>query len=136
PDKLVVQADDGTQMTFNIDAQSTVPSSLTAGSRVTVTYHDMGGGTLHAARVDTSGTGTSPTYNEPAPTSPTYNQPAPSTTYPSTSAWQEPMEHATTRRGSTAHRMPATASPLPLVGMLGLMSLTAGLGVRALRRSA
>jgi hypothetical protein len=33
-------------------------------------------------------------------------------------------------------QLPKTASPLPLVGLLGLLSLTVGLGMRALRRSA
>jgi len=36
----------------------------------------------------------------------------------------------------TTRRMPATASPLPLIGLAGLLSLTAGLGLRAVRRSA
>jgi hypothetical protein len=33
-----------------------------------------------------------------------------------------------------AARMPATASPLPLVGLSGLLALAGGLGARLLRR--
>jgi len=122
PSQVVVKADDGRELTFAVDAQSVVPAGLAANNAVTVTYHDMGGGTLHAARVTSSAADTMP------------NTTAPSTTEPST----------TTTTGTTTtaapapkpHRMPATASPLPLIGLAGLMSLTAGLGLRAVRRSA
>jgi len=140
PEQLVVQTDAGSQLTFNVDSQSTVPAGLNAGSRVTVTYHDMGGGTLHAARVDASTGGGEPMNTQettpPKPTTmaPAYTPPAATTTSPATSAAQEPARAPTT--GASTSTMPATASPLPLVGLLGLLSLGAGLGVRALRRSA
>ena len=51
PSQVVVKADDGRELTFAVDAQSVVPAGLAANNAVTVTYHDMGGGTLHAARV-------------------------------------------------------------------------------------
>jgi hypothetical protein len=128
PEQVVVQTDDGSQMTFKVDAQSTVPTGLSAGSRVTVTYHELGGGMFHAASVAAIDAGTSPTMNtKEAP------PPRPATT--TTTTAPEPMpERATTT--PTPGRMPATASPLPLVGLAGLLSLTAGLGLRALRRNA
>jgi len=116
PTQVVIKTPDGREMTFVVDAQSTVPAGLAEGNPVTVSYHDMGGGTLHAANVTVSSAGTpSATANPPA---------AP-----------EPME-TTGAKTRTTRRMPATASPLPLIGLAGLLSLTAGLGLRAVRRSA
>ena len=127
PEQVVVQTDDGSQMTFKVDAQSTVPTGLSAGSRVTVTYHELAGGMFHAASVAPSDAGTSPTMNtQEAP------PPRPATT---TTTAQEPMPERTTTT-PTPGRLPATASPLPMVGLAGLLSLTAGLGLRALRRNA
>src|SRR5919109_5327758 len=60
--QLVIQTDDGRQMTFNVDAQSTGATGLSEGSRVTVRYHEMSGGTFHAADVTSAGaTGTTTT---------------------------------------------------------------------------
>jgi len=132
PTQVVIKTDDGRQMTFNVDAQSTVPAGLAAGKPVTVSYHDMGGGTLHAATVTVSSAGTpSTTTNPPATTNDTYAN----TTRTTAPAAQEPMESAGAKTRTT-RRMPSTASPLPLIGLAGLLSLTAGLGLRAVRRSA
>ena len=132
PTQVVIKTDDGRQMTFNVDAQSTVPAGLAAGNPVTVSYHDMGGGTLHAATVTVSSAGTpSTTTNPPATTNDTYAN----TTRTTAPAGQEPMESAGAKTRTT-RRMPSTASPLPLIGLAGLLSLTAGLGLRAVRRSA
>lgn len=113
--QVVIKTDDGRQMTFAVDAQSTVPAGLAAGNPVTVSYHDMGGGTFHAASVTVSSAGMPSSATAPAA--------------------QEPMERAGAKTRTT-RRMPSTASPLPLIGLAGLLSLTAGLGLRAVRRSA
>jgi len=125
PTQIVAKTSDGRELTFTVDAQSTVPASLAAGNPVTVVYHDMGGGTLHAARVTVSAADTMPT----TPTT---------TTGTTTTAPREPMPENTTEPAPApkTRRMPATASPLPLIGLAGLLSLTAGLGLRAVRRSA
>jgi hypothetical protein len=170
--QLVIQTDDGRQMTFNVDSQSTGATGLTEGSRVTVRYHEMSGGTFHAANVmsagattgttatdtsrtgattDTSRTGaTTDTSRTGATTStgayperstrerttstaaaPEAQQPNPPESNVGTSAANEPTTRTTgTREGA----MPATASPLPLVGLSGLLALSGALGVRALRR--
>jgi len=122
PTQVVVKTDDGRQLTFTVDTQSSVPADLAAGNAVTVAYHDMGGGTLHLARVTTSAAGTLPS----------------TTTGSTTTAPPEPMPERTTEPASArgTKRMPATASPLPLIGLAGLLSLTAGLGLRAVRQSA
>lgn len=122
PTQVVVKTADGRELTFVVDAQSSVPAGLAVGNAVTVAYHDMGGGTLHLARVTTSAADTMPS----------------TTTETTTTAPREPMPESTTEpapaRGT--NRMPATASPLPLIGLAGLLSLTAGLGLRAIRQSA
>jgi hypothetical protein len=129
PTQIVVRTTDGRQMTFMVDADSKVPGNLQQGSSVTVRYHDMNG-TLHAANVSaTSGTGTATSTTQPA-ADPTGNDARTAAT---------PETTATTRATATdpdtgTTRMPATASPLPLVGLSGLIALAGGLGARALRR--
>lgn len=140
PTQVVVRTADGREMTFAVDAQSNVPSGLAAGNAVTVNYHDMGNNMLHAARVTTTSAGTStttaPSTETTRPsttTAPSYNTAPP----PTSSTRTEPMPEstaATTEATARTRKMPATASNLPLVGLAGLLSLAAGLGVRALRR--
>jgi hypothetical protein len=164
--QLVIQTEDGRQMTFNVDAQSTGATGLTEGSRVTVRYHEMSGGTFHAANVTSGGatttTGASTDTTRRDTTTPTTETQATSAadrptsttgrtttdrtsrTTPSTSAAPEaqqptPAETAATEpttrtTGAEAGTMPATASPLPLVGLSGLLALSGALGMRALRR--
>ncbi|PYQ01918.1 MAG: hypothetical protein DMF82_17985 [Acidobacteria bacterium] len=132
PTQVVIKTDDGRQMTFAVDAQSTVPAGLAQGNPVTVSYHEMGGGTFHAASVTVSSAGMpSTTANPPSTDTSTYAN----TTRTTAPAAQEPMESAGAKTRTT-RRMPSTASPLPLIGLAGLLSLSAGLGLRALRRSA
>ncbi|PYQ16965.1 MAG: hypothetical protein DMF80_03000 [Acidobacteria bacterium] len=141
-DQLVIQTDEGRQMTFKVDTQSTVPSALQAGNRVSVNYHELAGGNYHAASVSTTDMGTGATNPNPAYANPNAN-PNANPAYPSAntgttpSTAQEPMREETgtkARRGT--RRMPATASPLPLMGLAGLFALSAGLGVGIWRRKA
>jgi hypothetical protein len=142
--QIVVQTADGRRMTFVIDADSNAPSNLQQGSPVTVRYHDMNG-TLHAANVTAgSPTGTAADRTRPA-ADPTGNDArttpvAPQDATDPAGAQREPTTGTTATRaedqdqttGTT--RMPATASPLPLMGLSGLIALAGGLGARALRR--
>src|SRR5688572_13627903 len=63
---LVIDTDSGTRQTFMVDAQSTIPTGLTAGSRINVEYHALAGGQFHAAQVSTLSAAA-----PPAPTTPT-----------------------------------------------------------------
>jgi hypothetical protein len=47
---LVIETDAGTRQTFVVDSASSVPSNLSAGTRVTVNFHSVDGG-FHAATV-------------------------------------------------------------------------------------
>jgi hypothetical protein len=140
PTQIVVRTTDGRQMTFVVDADSKVPGNLQQGSSVTVRYHDMNG-TLHAANVSAgSGTGTATSTTQPA-ADPTGND-ARTSAQPETTATTGAQRDTTTGTTATTDqepstgttRLPATASPLPLVGLSGLIALAGGLGVRALRR--
>jgi hypothetical protein len=131
PTQIVVKTADGREMTFAVDAQSTVPSGLMTDNPVTVVYHDMGNNTLHAARVTSSTTTTTRTPSTTTTT--TRTESTTSRTEPPPAAPTEPMPESTST-GTSSTRMPATASNLPLVGLAGLLILVGGLGVRALRR--
>jgi hypothetical protein len=109
-DSLVIRTDDGTERTFKVDSQSSLPASLATGVRVSVTYHRMEGGVDHAAKVTLAGTD-------------------------STARTEPPMRTDEPAR-SASGELPATAGPVPQLILLGLGSLAAGLGLRRSRRQA
>jgi hypothetical protein len=159
--QIVIKTADGRQLTFVVDSDSNAPANLQQGAPVTVRYHDMNG-TFHAANVSAtaaapSATQTTPSTDTTAPgTSATTGTvrrdttSTPAATTPSTSTTgsdarvdaQDARPTTTPETTSTAaqdtdtgsRRLPATASPLPLVGLSGLLALTGGLGARLLRR--
>jgi hypothetical protein len=102
-DSLVIRTDDGTERTFKVDAQSTLPSSLASGSRVTVNFHRMDGGVDHAARVTIATAGDTTPRTETMPADPA---------------------------GTATGELPATAGPVPHLVLFGLGALAAGLGLR------
>ena len=108
-DSLVIRTDDGTERTFKVDGQSTLPSSLANGSRVTVNFHRMEGGVDHAASVTMATADTTP-----APADRGMRTDAP----------------------TTSGELPATAGPVPQLILLGLSALAAGLGLRRYSRQA
>jgi hypothetical protein len=130
---LVIETDTGTRQTFVVDAQSNLPSALTPGSRISVDYHTLSGGTYHAARATTLSAAAAPAQptTEARPVEPTTTPdttPAPVDTTPDTSSTMGTTTDTDTSK--TTRRMPATASPLPLVGLVGLASLAAGAALR------
>lgn len=91
----------------------------------------------------TGTTGTSAgasTYGTPSPPSTTGTGSAtaygssPTTPSPSTTGTSAHGSSSTAPSTSSADELPATASPLPLLGFLGLLALTAGFAVRATRK--
>jgi hypothetical protein len=104
--ELVVETPNGRQR-FVVDANSTVPGNLAAGTRVSVSYHRLEGNRLHAARVTTT-----------PPPEPSRQEPPASGVVPSTTPDARPgnLDDPT---------LPRTASPLLIVGALGLASLLA-----------
>lgn len=101
-DKLVIDADSGTRMTFTVDSSSSLPGSLIAGNVVTVDYNTLEGGKNHVSKVILVSSG------------------APGGA--STEAQDD--------------QLPSTASFLPLVALIGAITLGGALGVRAYMRFA
>ena len=131
PTAIVIEDQSGTRTTYVVDTSSTVPSGLAAGADVSIEYHELEAGRFHAGRVTTSGAPapeTAVTQPEPARAMPRSTEPM------DTPATADTGAAATTtapRSGRT--RMPNTASPLPLLGLLGFASLAGGAALRAIR---
>src|SRR5262245_10583858 len=104
PTSLVIRADDGSQKTFVVDDRSTIPTALARGARVTVTY-ETSGSQMRAVSVSSSDT-----------------QP------PSTTSGTEPMATEPGRR------LPATASPLPLMALMSALAMGCGFALRTYGR--
>lgn len=122
-DQLVIRTDTGNEMTFEVDAVTTLPTgTLTPGSTIRVDYrmNDLSGYDAVIVR-----------------------------TGPATSTTSSTLDNATTRTTTTttttsaldddddldADRLPATASPLPLVGMLSTGMIALSYGVRRWRKA-
>jgi hypothetical protein len=150
--QLVIKTADGKQMTFVVDSDSNAPANLSQGSPVSVRYHDMNG-SLHAANVSATGAGsaatdttaTGTTGSTPPGTSATTAKRAGTTSTTGADARVDAQDTPPTTPSDTtgtvaqdtdtgSRQMPATASPLPLIGLSGLLALTGGLCARVLRR--
>lgn len=125
-------------MTFVVDAASSMPAGLDAGSTVRVEYHEIvgvAGNTLHAANVTTMSGSTTSTNPMTTPPQTNYDMP-PTTTTPATTRATDLDRPATTSNDATPYRatndreMPRTSSPLPLVGLAGLAAVAIGFGLR------
>lgn len=109
--EVVIDTDTGARLTFAVDDTTTLPTSLTAGERVHVHYHALSGGKYHAADI-------------------------------AAAAFAEELDEvdvtadAQRRDPGDLRRepLPATASPLALIGLLGLVTASGGLLIRAARR--
>ena len=108
---LVIKTDAGLERTFAVDAESRLPAGLTPGTRVTVSYHIMDGGSLHASNVTLGGDTPSATRTTPSDT--------------------RPMDTDTrAAEATTADTLPATASNESLLLLAGLLALGGGLVLR------
>jgi Domain of unknown function (DUF5666) len=156
PTSLVVQTDNG-QQTFVLDSTTQAPESLAAGDKVTVEYNSDDQGRLVATDVsaeDSSGTmGSQPATDmesesdqtqQPATsgydqTAPQANDESAANSQPAAGGdqagidqnGQPPADQAPA--ATTGNNLPATASGLPLVGLLGLLALAGGVALRLTR---
>lgn len=177
---LVVDTDSG-QRTFMVDAQSSLPADLAAGTRVTVEYHTLANDKFHAFKV-TPASGTTPstttnanetttgTAGTTSTTGTTGSMSGSTATTPSTPVQQPPTNTTTTGTttgtmqdrptptnpdtmgttrdtttsttdttttpddtANTGRRLPATASPLPLLALAGSLALAGGALLRRRR---
>ena len=146
---LVVDTASG-QRTFMVDAQSSLPADLAVGTKVKVEYHTLANDKFHAFKVSAmdaapttgtapsmAGTTTTPAPVEPAPAAvapaPTMQERSTTTTTTTTPTDTTSGTMNTTTTEDTGSRLPATASPLPLLALAGGLAMAGGALVRRLR---
>ena len=110
PTSLTIRADDGSTKTFLVDDRSSVPATLVRGARVNITY-ETSGDQMRAVSVAPSEASLPPATGTEATGDP--NRTDPNRTDP-----------------SRPERLPATASPLPLIALLSVVALASGLALR------
>jgi len=107
PTELVIEAEGGARHRFEVDTRTVVSGELKPGTRVSVEYAPLSGQRRLATRVSTAG--------------------GPSSGTSALGSSDEP--------GGTADpELPATASPIPLVGLVGLVALAGAVTLRLWRR--
>lgn len=109
PSSITIRMEDGSSRTFAIDDGSTVPATVARGATVSVTYETTGS-PMRAVSV---------TATEALP-------PATTAAVPSGTARTDAAGTDPNRRD----RLPATASPLPLIALLSVVALASGLMLR------
>jgi hypothetical protein len=137
---LVLQTSDhGHSIPFVVGTTSHVPPGLAPGSEVTVHYHPVGtdrqmadGVLLVEPRVASAALGQA-TSGAQATARP---QPPPASSAPAPAPAQDPMPASSpaTPRKSESTDLPRTASPIALVGLLGLAAFLGSALVRQLER--
>jgi hypothetical protein len=114
--------DHGHPISFVVSTTTVMPASVTVGSRVRIAYHAVGTTgqiadtvtLLEGPPVATSALAQPPTPPDAAPA-------------PRAADSQEPAR--------SVAALPATASPFPAIGLLGLVALLASVSLRALERA-
>ena len=119
-DVLVLSTDKG-NLTFDMDKDTVRPANIAVGNRITVSY-DSDDKTTD--KMDARQIVMAPEVSSITPT--------PTTTTPEPTRVQ--AEPTTTPVDEEPRELPATASPLPMVGVLGLLALAGGLMLRKPRR--
>jgi hypothetical protein len=137
----------GQEFAYPKDKATTIAKS--AGESVPTTYStsetDLASAKVGA--IDEKGvegeldreTYTAPQAQTQAQTTPPEPEPAPETTIAQATPQQEPLPARTPAvdeadRQQATEQLPETASPLPLIGLAGLLSIGAGFAVRAIAR--
>jgi LPXTG-motif cell wall-anchored protein len=135
---LVVRGDNGSERTFAVSSQSSLPSGLAAGSRVTVRYQTLGDGRYQAQTVAMeSGSGSTTGTSSIAPSSTAGTSISAATGSTTGTASGTTADDAATRSGRTAdgaESLPATAGETPALALAGLVGVVLGLLLLALSR--
>ena len=118
-DEVLVLSTDRGNLTFDLDKSTEMPANIAVGNRITVSYDsdDKPEDKMDARKIVMAPAAT-PVTPAPVTPAPTPTTPAPE---PQTSA---PMDE------EPSDELPATAGPLPLVGLMGLAALAGGLLLR------
>lgn len=119
---LVLRTDTGDQMIFLLGASTPRPATLNANDRVQIRYDLDPAGSMMASSITLqTAESSAPPSSSPSSSQSQYDAPSGSSQH---------MEHETGAMGSSPtseSRLPATASPLPIIGVLGLIGVGAGL---------
>jgi hypothetical protein len=135
---LVLRTDQGDQMIFALEATTPRPAMLKANDRVRIEYRRDASGSMYASTITPmAAAGTTPSEtpasnldddaavsdmdHDADPATPGYQSSAPS-------SQATPYSSATDRTG-----LPATAGPLPILGLMGLIGVGTGLIIRRRR---
>jgi len=118
---MAIQTQDhGHAISFIVGTTTVMPTLVAVGSRVRVAYHAIGATGQMADRVTLI-------EGPPAASSAASEFTGASGVQPAPATANQP--------GTPSPELPATASPLPLIGFVGLMALLAGVTLRALERA-
>lgn len=134
PTQLVVEDTNGARTTFVVDAGA-VPSTIMVGDRVSVTYQSQAGGSFRATNVSavnlTDLESSKVAMNESSlpPATPSYDVNSTTTTTTSSTVADNSLDN-----DLSADTLPATASNLPLILLLGVLAL-GGFILRTVTRS-
>jgi hypothetical protein len=147
---LVLTLSDGTQKTFTGDASTRLPSDLRAGQQVRVSGQVQADGSYQGLMVTidprsagnaSMGRMAAPGRNDtPATDAMDADDKANGSTMPSASGMSmgrssdRSAGHGKSASGTQSTDLPRTASPLPYIGLAGVLVLGAGLGLRSLVR--
>jgi hypothetical protein len=130
--QLVLRNDAGKTMTFVIDANTAEPRTFTVGDRVTTTYANVAGTGYVVSRSIVLPGGVTATQTTTTVTTPAPAVSATATTYDT----DADADVATTAADEDVDEtLPATASPLPLAALLGLLAAAGAAASRRFRRN-
>lgn len=135
--ELVLDTTSGRQR-FVVDANSTLPASLEVGMRVSVEFHRLDGDRRHVARVTTAPSSSVPPHAVPPPSEKVTSASTDkaSDRYARADRDSARADHDVARADrATDATLPHTASPLPLIGLVGLVSLAGSAALRLASRS-
>lgn len=128
---LVIRTDSGETRTFLLDGSTVGIKEYPAGTRVKVDFVLDDQSRSLAKVIMGPGSELAPPVSQP---SATLTEPAPAPE-PAPVTEPEPATEPAPVTEPEEAALPETASELPLVGLLGLLALAAGLGLHAFRRS-
>ena len=129
----VLHADDVTKM-----KESSSSSNNATGSEMNNSQSNPGAGNnsgMGSGSVDQSYGNTSGTTSSSSSSGGTSNQYGNTSNQTGTTSENGSTSNMSNRTGMRRAGMPATASPLPMIGLAGLMALGLGIGLRGLTRS-
>jgi hypothetical protein len=115
PSSLAIKSDAGAQLTFTLDGATALPAGMSPGDRIDVQYEFVAGEPLHALRVTEDKGGVVPAADG--------------------ASGADPSSATATRSDGSVKKMPHTASWMPLIALMGTLSLGASLALRKVRRS-